>query len=281
MPEDSRDAAPAIKDFKPCPFCGRIWMSVRRETTHHFVQCLCGATGPRETERDKAIRRWNIRDQHLFWNPFRLSIRFPSDPSPVDFRGQLDSMDLATVLQMLNAREKTGILQLTREHAKSAICLFNGNIIAASDSTGLRLGQILVNNGMLTPNRLRIALKTARNSSKLLGDVLVRLGYVDEGTLKEVIHQQVQEAVLELFFWTSGVFEYRDCLIDFDRRHMRELSTIEIIMESARRMDEWSELRDRSMRAEQRPEKETPAPAEPLPFRLKSPEEGKARRKNR
>lgn len=234
----------SIKEFKQCPFCGRIWMSLEAdETGTYSVKCMCGATGPKEGTREEAVKAWNVRDQHIFWNPFRLSIRFPDRTHSVDFRGGLESLDLATVLQMLASREKTGILQLTKGHMKSVICLKNGNIIAASDSNGLRIGQILYSNGMISHQRLKNALKIAKTSDKMLGEVLISMKYVDEETLREVIQQQVQEAVLELFFWREGTFEYRDCMIEFDRRSMQEISTMEIIMESARRMDEWDELK--------------------------------------
>ncbi len=233
-----------IKEFRQCPFCGRIWMSLVSFPGNRFaVRCLCGANGPREESREKAIRSWNTRDRHLLWNPFRLSIRFPNDSLTVDFRGNLDSIDLATVLQMLASKEKTGILHLSKAHLKSAICLKNGNIIAASDSSGLRLGQILVSKGLITNEKLRAALHIGKKTEKMLGEILLSMNLLDENVLRDVICHQVQEAVLELFFWRDGAFEYRDCIIDFDEQNIREISTMEIIMESARRLDEWDEIK--------------------------------------
>lgn len=255
----------SIKEFKQCPFCGRIWMSVGSYPDGRFsVRCLCGASGPKEPTREKAIKAWNIRDQHLFWNPFRLSIRFLNSSRSVDFRGNLESIDLATVLQMLSSKEKTGLLQLSRGHYKSTICLNNGNIIAASDSNGLRIGQILHNNGMISGKRLKQALSTAKKQDKMLGEVLLSLNFIDEEVLRSVIQQQVQEAVLELFFWKEGSFEYRDCVLDFDERSMKEINTMEIIMESARRMDEWDEVKQRKNAAA--------TVAAPTPFKLKAPD---------
>ena len=254
----------SIKEFKQCPFCGRIWMSVGSYPDGRYsVRCLCGASGPKEDTREKAIKSWNVRDRHLLWNPFRLSIRFPKSSHSVDFRGNLESIDLATVLQMLASKEKTGLLHLSRGHFKSTICLNNGNIIAASDSNGSRLGQILYNNGMISGKRLKQALSTAKKEDRMVGEVLLSLNFIDEEVLRSVIQQQVQEAVLELFFWKEGAFEYRDCLLDFDERSMKEINTMEIIMESARRMDEWDEVKQRKLGA--------PVAAVPTPFKLKSP----------
>ncbi|OQX05398.1 MAG: hypothetical protein BWK80_52235 [Desulfobacteraceae bacterium IS3] len=233
-----------IKEFKPCPFCGRIWMFLDSYPEGYFaVRCLCGANGPKKTDKREAIEGWNTRDRHLLWNPFRLSIRFPKDILSVDFKGSLDSVDFASVLQMLASGDKTGILSVIRDHARSAICLKDGNIIAASDTTGLRLGQILYNNGMISHQRLQEALKEAKKSGRMIGETLLSMGYVTQDILKQVIHQQVQEAVLELFFWKEGYFEYRDCVVDFDKDGIHAVSTMEIIMESVRRLDEWDELK--------------------------------------
>ncbi len=239
-----------IKEFKPCPFCGRIWMSVEPAPAEGFkVRCLCGASGPREPAKETAIKSWNTRDQHLLWNPFRLSIRFPKSVSSVDFKGNLASLDLATVLQTLASREKTGILQVVRHHTKSVIVLKNGNILAASDSKGNRLGQILYNNGMISYKKLQEALKVAKRSDKMLGEALLSMGYINTDTLQEIVHQQVQEAVLELFYWKDGYFEYRDCAVEFGELGIYEINTMEIIMESIRRMDEWDEIKKRGRAA--------------------------------
>lgn len=234
----------SIREFKHCPFCGRIWMSIAAFPSGQFVvTCLCGANGPKEKTKEEAVKAWNTRDRHLLWNPFRLSIRFPEEIQSVDFKGNLSSIDLATVLQMLCSKEKTGILQISKGVTKSAICLRNGNIVAASDSNGLRLGQILFKNGMISHKKLKEALKTAKSSGKMLGEVLLFMKYINEDTLKDVVQQQIQEAVLELFFWKEGAFEYRDCTVESNEKSIKEINTMEIIMESVRRMDEWDEIR--------------------------------------
>ena len=156
----------------------------------------------------------------------------------MDLKGNLDTFDFATILQMLAVADKTGILQIVKGHSKSVICLKDGNIIAASDSNGPRLGQILYNKGMISHEKLQNALNMAKQSNKMIGEVLLFMGYVSQDTLKEVIYQQVQDAVIELFFWKEGFFEYRDCLVDFDEKSVQAINTMEIIMESARRIDE-------------------------------------------
>ncbi len=230
----------SIKEFKPCPFCGRIWMSVMDLPEGRFsTLCRCGAQGPSVDEREAAIEAWNTRDQHLLWNPFRLSIRFQEKTElSVDFKGTLASIDLATILQALASRNKTGILQVTKKGSKSVIVLRNGNIVAATDSEGARLGQILYKNGMISHQKLQEALAIAKSEEKMLGEVLLIHRFVGRETLREIVYQQVQEAVKDLFNWKEGDFEYRDCDVEFGEQGMTEINTIEIIMESLRRIEE-------------------------------------------
>lgn len=227
------------KEFEPCPFCGRLWMLVDPYPDRMFaVRCPCGAIGPKRKSKEGAVKVWNTRGQHLFWNPFRFSIRFQEDTVSVDLKGKLDSLDFGTVLQMLASGDKTGILQVARGFTKSAICLKDGNIVAASDSNGLRLGQILYKKGMISYEKLRNALKMAKASNKMIGEVLLFMGYITPETLSDVIYQQVQAAVLEILLWKEGYFEYRDCMVEFDEQSAMQINTMEIIMRSAKTLDE-------------------------------------------
>lgn len=230
-----------IKEFKPCPFCGRIWMIIDTYADLSYaVRCPCGAVGPVKENKQDAARAWNTRDQ-LLWNPFRFSIRFSKEMLSVDLKGKLDSLDFATILQMLASGDKTGLLHVVRGHTKSAICLKDGNIIAASDSNGLRLGQILYKNQMISHENLQNALRIAKKSNKMIGEVLLLKKYITPETLRQVIRQQVLEAVSELFLLKEGYFEYRDCLVEFDEQNALEFNTMEIILESAREADERDE----------------------------------------
>jgi hypothetical protein len=69
---------------------------------------------------------------------------------------------------------------------------------------------------------------------------LLNLGYIEEDALKELIHYQIREAVLDISLWVEGDFEYRDCLLEFDERGVEDFSTMAIILEAAVRRDEWA-----------------------------------------
>lgn len=59
-----------------------------------------------------------------------------------------------------------------------------------------RLGDRLIHEGLLTPEQLRIALELQKRTSKLLGEILVDLGFVEETVLSSLFSQDLGAAHL-------------------------------------------------------------------------------------
>jgi Lar family restriction alleviation protein len=237
------------ESLRPCPFCGSAedeadrtrLRTIEDSQGFHSVLCWCGTSGPvRESEKE-AINDWNKRDysdRQVVWNPFDSSKKLVA----LDFKGNLKSIGLSTILQILSLDNKSGILQFTNGQKRRAICLKEGKIIAGSGQPGLQLGQILYKRGLISPEDLLQVLDKARKAGKRVGEMLLALGYLDENTLKELIHQQVQEVVFDLLGWTEGDFHYQDCLVEFDDLVVQDMNAIQLLLESAVRKDEWVAL---------------------------------------
>jgi Lar family restriction alleviation protein len=235
------------KDLKSCPYCGAVGYGdevkrLRLTSTsngHFAIICSCGATGPIRDSEQRAIEAWNTRGHcacDLSQQPFHSSI----GKEEVGIKGNLKSLGLATILQMLSSENKTGVLQFVQGNRIRSIYIRNGKIVAASGREGLRLGQILYGKGMISQEQLQEALEKARETDKRVGEVLLDLGYIEEDGLKELIRYQIREAVLDISLWVEGDFEYRDCLLEFDERGVEDVSTMAIILEAAARRDEWA-----------------------------------------
>ena len=222
-------------NLNSCPFCsaniketGNAWLS--HDKHHDFsIECSCGAFGPKKDSKEKAIMAWNTRPysaQNLFWNPFD----FQKDTDMVDIKGNLKSISFSSILQILSSENKTGILQLSHGHKISAICLKEGQVIAASSNYGRQLGQILFNKGLVSLKKLQKVLDNAKLSGKRLGETLLDMGYISQDALKSVIRQQINETIEELILWEEGIFQYRDCSIEFDERGVENTSIMGIML---------------------------------------------------
>jgi Lar family restriction alleviation protein len=240
-----------VSELLPCPFCGsrefegdKRRLSLVSDHSHFVIYCLCGASGPVKESKEEAVAGWNTRpreEHQRVWNPFRL----PRNGFSIDFKGNLKSMGIATLLQILSLENKSGILQFNRGPLRSAVCFRNGQIIAASGNEWKRLGEMILSSGLISPEKLAEALDSSKKSGKRLGEVLVARGYISHMTLKELIRQQIREAVSDLFLWVEGHFEYQDCPVEFDQQGIGEINIMELILEGARRFDEYAVEQER------------------------------------
>jgi len=234
-------------DLKSCPFCdtdeyGDQGVRLRLTSTsngYFAVICLCGAAGPVRDNEQKAIRAWNKRE-HKETGFSQQSFHCAVDRTEVGLKGNLKSLGLSSLLQVLSYEKKTGILQLVQGKRSHSIYIRNGKIVAASGREGLRLGQIVYDKGLISLEQLEKALEKVRETKKRVGEVLLDLGYIEEKGLRELIRYQIHEAVLDISFWVEGDFEYRDCPIEFDERGVEDVCTMGVILEAAARRDEWA-----------------------------------------
>ena len=235
------------ESLKPCPFCGsgeheadKNCLKILPDSQNFYsVVCWCGTSGPVRDSTREAVKAWNTRDSNerqAVWNPFDSS----KDSAALDFKGNLRSIGIPTILQMLSSDSKSGILQVSNGKKKRAICLKDGKIIAGSGQPGLQLGQILYQRGLISPEVLLEVLDEAKKSGKRVGEVLLSSGYVNEDTLKELIHQQIREVVFDLLDWTEGDFLYQDCLVEFNNTVVEDLNAIKLLLESTVMKDEWA-----------------------------------------
>ncbi len=233
------------ENLRPCPFCGaklygddKTGLRVAASSAGYFaVLCLCGGSGPIEESEEKAVKVWNDRISSELLLP-RYPFDFRKRATVVDFKGNLRSLGLFTILQILSSENKTGVLYFTHDQAIRAICFKDGKIVAASGKDGQRLGQILYNKGLISQEKLQEALKKSKEAGKRVGEVLLDLDYISEANLKELVRYQIREALLDISHWAEGDFEYRDCPVEFDERGVQDINIMGIILEAVARKDE-------------------------------------------
>jgi hypothetical protein len=206
---------------------------------HFAVACLCGAVGPGKDSEEKAIKAWNTRvysGRDCPQSPFSFSPTI----APVSFKGNIESICLSTILQILSSENKTGVLHFRQGKATRAICFRDGKIVAASGRDGKRLGQIGYGKGLVSQKQLQKALKNAKGAGKRVGEMLLDLNYISEQSLKELVRYQVREALFDISLWAEGNFDYRDCAVEFDKRVVDEIDIMGMILEVTVRKDEWA-----------------------------------------
>ena len=157
-------------------------------------------------------------------------------------KGALTDVSLADISQLLGMGGKTGCLTLTHKENHGYVYFEGGNVIYASvvDRPD-RIGELLVAREVINRDQLSAAMvHQARGTGQRLGEVLVELGSVTQEKLEEHIALQIEEAVYIIFQWSEGTFEFEPDVMPEEGLFRVSVSIDALLMEGARRVDEWS-----------------------------------------
>src|SRR5919205_605079 len=161
--------------------------------------------------------------------------------------GPLKEFHIQDVFQLLDLGRKTGVLRVTSELRQTAatVSFDRGGIVAATlGKNPQRFGARLVRLGKVSAKDLDRALALQeKGDARRLGDILVSLGSISRRELDRQLKAQTEETILDLLSWTEGHFRFEEgasseALVDTPIR----IPTEGLLMESARRLDEWSRI---------------------------------------
>jgi hypothetical protein len=109
------------------------------------------------------------------------------------------------------------------------------------------LGTILERSGKATPADLARATAMQRAGDKRrVGEILVAHGIVTPRDIDRFMRQQIETVVFDLMSWSEGFFSFTEEPPRPIRKDIAvRVSTESLLMEGARRIDEWSRMADK------------------------------------
>lgn len=163
--------------------------------------------------------------------------------------GPLSELGIQDVLQLLDLTRKTGVftVQAPSMHDEAVVTFERGTILSARRRRSLRrIGQQLLRAGKLTERELERALEVQRQSdSRRIGEILLELGSVSAEELERQLRFQIEETIYDLMGWEQGEFRFEErASVPVDSFPVR-VRVESLLMEGARRIDEWSRLEPR------------------------------------
>ncbi|HKG95939.1 MAG TPA: DUF4388 domain-containing protein [Gemmatimonadaceae bacterium] len=169
--------------------------------------------------------------------------------------GPLRELGIHDVFQLLDLSRKTGALRVTSElRDNEGIVYFDkGRVVyAAVRSNPHPLGTLLLRAGKIGEadlERARSVQAQRRSQARAaarLGEILVEIGALTNRELERQVRAQIEEVVFELMSWREGFFSFeeRDAA-DSPAESSVRISTESLLMEGARRIDEWSRIADK------------------------------------
>lgn len=140
----------------------------------------------------------------------------PGGGASTKLAGKLEEGTLPGLLQMLSMKRRSGKLTLATRDAHGLVLLQDGNIIyAASNSAREAFGNILIRHGLIDDGTLMKALEQQHVSGqeKRLGTILVEMGAISQEDLENVLREQTVGIVRELLGWHEGFFTFEPLTI--------------------------------------------------------------------
>ncbi len=157
-------------------------------------------------------------------------------------KGSLKEASLADVLQLLALGQKTGCLTVTDRTNLGYIYFDRGRITYASIVNRMdRLGDILLKSGRISLDALQAGIKRQSGQrDERLGEILVQQGAISREEIGHFMRMQIEEAVYFLFTWNQGTFTFESDVQPNEHDHQVSINPESLLLEGARRVDEWS-----------------------------------------
>jgi hypothetical protein len=164
--------------------------------------------------------------------------------------GPLRELGIHDVFQLLDLSRKTGVLRVTSElrEDEGVVAFDNGRVVhAAIRSKAMPVEMALLQAGRIAEADLEKA-RARQANGRVKRDVietLVEIGAITQRELERQLRLQIESVVFELMAWHEGFFSFEERPreeITVDARIT--VSTESLLMEGARRIDEWSRIED-------------------------------------
>ena len=160
--------------------------------------------------------------------------------------GPLRELSIHDVFQLLDLARKTGTLRVTSElRANGGLVYFDRGAVVAAEiqSNPHPLGTMLLRAGKVSESDLARARDMQDGGDRRrLGDILVDLGVLNRRELERQVRAQVEEVIFELMGWSEGYFSFSETTEEPPTQAAVRIPTEALLMEAARRIDEWSRI---------------------------------------
>ncbi len=166
--------------------------------------------------------------------------------------GDLGSVDLAQVFQVLTQSQKDGVLDVFGGDQHRGVRVRRGAITLQfdRDSYEERTFEGLQRMDRIPPEKLQLASANRHGTNDSLLDVLVKMQVITRAEVTSSFRERMAEELYELFSWSDARFEFHEGArrlegVSGDTDEDLFFPSDGVVMEAARRLDEWGRIRER------------------------------------
>ena len=168
----------------------------------------------------------------------------------MSLRGNLNSVDLANIFQMLSINQKEGTLNIFDRGSRKSIYFSRDGVSMLSHGRVRQdpLGRILLRYDRISDEQLSRALVMQQQTGRLLGMILEENRIINREIIDDALRIQIEEEIYSLFIWKDASFEFIEGIAPKELEELGEITRLtfnvnSLIMESARRIDEWENIK--------------------------------------
>ena len=162
--------------------------------------------------------------------------------------GDLKSLNLSSVLQLIGQEHLTGVLKIKKRNELVDIGFADGEVTGAFYEKGDnvdRLEAYLVRSGMVGKNVYELVEEIHNETKRPIMNIILEDQYLAKEEVERVIRFKIQEVFDELFLWNEGAFKFEQGSIIYPKSLIKiKIKTQGLILEAARRIDEWPRIQE-------------------------------------
>ena len=167
------------------------------------------------------------------------------------FQGDITAIPITDVAQNLGANRKDGILVVNVADQERQIAFHDGKIISYKDNLGFSITRWLEEKLILDPASLKKALKRYKRARrKGLGEILEDAGVMNREEYVQLVVRLTRDALCETLTLREGTFAFYEHSAEPEALCKEvvqaglAIPVDGVLMEAARRMDDWEAIRN-------------------------------------
>ena len=206
---------------------------------------------PMPARRDRQPDRHNTPSMELSKDIYKkqllLSKSSPENPQAGVFIGELNELNLPTLLSFLYQGRRSGELTLLMDNQKASLRIAQGEITEVLVPGTPQLGELAVAEGYIEPTTLeRLVLRQRLSRNKIkLGKLLMEDASMSSDHIRRLLTKQAISAIQSLLHWNDGRFSFDPCSMDGHNRKDRSqpcINTQDVLLAALGEGDELLEL---------------------------------------
>ncbi|HUL01517.1 MAG TPA: DUF4388 domain-containing protein [Nitrospirota bacterium] len=160
-----------------------------------------------------------------------------------DIQGNLASVPIMEVMQMLGLQRQTGKLVISSIGNAVEVYFKDGFVVFASSHSGggnvSPIEELLKKSCRLSEDSLRHVLQIAEMTSQPIDNILVQEKLISTKTFADCLRRCTESAVYKIMTWKQGNYYFKHAAAPVFANAI-QLKVDDLLMEGARRADEWS-----------------------------------------